>query len=79
MRAIPDEFFRSFKPDLIVIIEKADDTIEKTDSRAVEHQRMNRYYGAICSSVAGSALKIIKFREKKMVEAVGELSEILKH
>jgi adenylate kinase len=75
MRAMPDEFFKSFKPDLIVIIEK---DAGKADPKTVEHQRMNRYYGAICSSIAGSALKIIKFRENKTIEAVAELSEILK-
>ena len=74
MRAMPDEFFKSFNPDLIFIIEKD----EGKDPKTMEHQRMNRYYGAICSSIAGSALKIIKFRENKTVEAVGELSEILK-
>jgi adenylate kinase len=76
MRAIPDDFFRTFKPDSVVIIEKAN---EKDDEISAEHQRMNRYYGAIYSSVSGSALSIIKFNEKKMVDAVGELSEIIKH
>jgi adenylate kinase len=79
MGAVPDQFFRSFKPDLMVILEKADDTLEKNDLKTVEHQRINMYYGTIYSSVAGSALKIIKFRENKMIDAVAELSEIIKH
>ncbi len=78
MRTMPDEFFRSFKPDSIVILEKEDaglGTVMKTN----EHQHINRYYGAMCSSLCGSTLKIIKFREKKMMEAVEELSDLLKH
>lgn len=79
IRAVPDGFFRSFKPDMIVIFEKADETVEKNDLKTIEHQRINRYYGTIYSSIAGSALKIIKFKEKKMIDAVGELSELIKH
>ena len=79
MRALPDEFFRGFKPDSIVILEKSDDMLQKADAKTAEHQRINRYYGTIYSSIAGSALKIIEFNEKKMIDAVLELSEIVKH
>jgi adenylate kinase len=77
VRAIPDEFFRSFKPDTLVILEKADDLIAKDDA-AIEHQKINRYYASIYASAAGSALKIIKFRDRKMIDSVKELSELLK-
>ncbi len=76
LRMVPDDFFRSFKPDSIVILEK--DEPAGKDAATSEHQRINRYYGAFCSSVAGSALKIIKFNEKKMVDAVGELGEVFR-
>ncbi|MCX6817277.1 MAG: AAA family ATPase [Candidatus Aenigmarchaeota archaeon] len=76
VRAIPDEFFRSFRPDSIVVFEKAGDT--PGDDKTNEHQRINRYYASIYSSASGSALKIIKFHEKKMMDSMKELGEMLK-
>lgn len=78
MRTMPDEFFHSFKPDNIVILEKEEAgsvTVTKTN----EHQHINRYYGAMYSSLCGSTLKIIRFREKRMMKAVEELSDLIKH
>lgn len=75
VRAIPDDFFRSFRPDSIVVFEKA---VAADDDKTDEHQRINRYYASIYSSASGSALKIIKFREKKMMDSVKELGEMLK-
>jgi adenylate kinase len=74
-RAMPDDFFRSFKPDMIVLIEKTED---KIDQKIAEHQLINRYYAAIASAAAGSSLKIIKFRENRMMETVEELSAVMK-
>lgn len=74
IRAMPDGFFRSFKPDNIVILESESNSNLKSN----EHENINRYYGTVSSSVSGSVLKIIRFREKKMMEAVKELSHILK-
>ncbi len=78
VRVIPDEFFHSFKPDNIVILEK-DDTRDKIDSKTSEHQHINRYYGTVYSSICDSVLKIIKFRKKRMMDAVEELSDLIKH
>lgn len=75
VRAMPDEFFRSFRPDSIVVFEKAS---APDDDTTDEHQRINRYYASIYSSASGSALKIIKFRAKKMMDSVKELGEMLK-
>lgn len=69
MSVMPDEFFRSFRPDNIVILENA-----KTD----EHENINRYYGTMYSSLSGSVLKIIRFTENRMMNAVVELSGLLK-
>jgi len=78
-RGATDDFFRTFNPDIIVILERYAETGEKTDASTVDHQRINRYYGTIFSSMCGSSLKIIKFRESRMMEAVAELADILKH
>jgi len=72
--ATPETFFQTFKPDVIVIIEK----ITK-DEKTNEHQEINRYYGITYSSMCGSNLKIIRFREDSMMDAVKELSELIKH
>ncbi len=74
MKAIPDNLLQSLKPDNIVILE----TSEGIDPKKDEHQRINRYYGTMYSSVCDSLLKIIKFREKRMMEAVSELGDLLK-
>ncbi|MEE9323647.1 MAG: hypothetical protein V3U72_03805 [Candidatus Aenigmarchaeota archaeon] len=79
MGAIPEEFFRSFKPDNIVILEKGDDAGERIDPKMNEHQHINRYYGAMYSSLCSSVLKIVRFREKRMMEAVKEISDLIKH
>lgn len=78
LKAVPDEFFRSFKPDNIVILER-DDAGGGKDPKTDEHQNVNRYYGTMYSSVCDSVFKIIKFREKKMMEAVEEFSNLIKH
>jgi adenylate kinase len=78
VRGVTEDFFRSFKPDIMVIFEKEGEGKDSIDSATAEQQRINRYFGTIYSSSAGSAIKIIKFREKKMIEAVSELSEVLK-
>lgn len=75
LKAIPDNLLQSLKPDNIVILEISG---EKIDPKKDEHQRINRYYGTMYSSVCDSLLKIIKFRKKRMMEAVGELGDLLK-
>lgn len=79
IRAVPDDFFRSFKPDSIVILEEQPNFNEKTDPAKVEQQHINRYFGTIYSSTSGSTFKIIRFNEKRMMEAVGELSDIIRY
>ncbi len=74
LRALPDEFFTSFKPDNMVILEK-----ETRDEKANEHQRINRYYGVVFSSLCGAALRIIRFREDRTLKAVEELSKVMKY
>ena len=74
--SVPEDFFRSFKPDNIVILEKE---TSEGDYKTDEHQRINRHYGTLYSSMCGSFLKIIKFREKRMMDAVNQLSEVIKH
>lgn len=78
-RAANEEFFRSFKPDIIVILERYAGAGKKIDAATTDHQRINRYYGTIYSSMCGSSLKLIKFRENRMMEAVAELAEVIKH
>jgi adenylate kinase len=75
VRAVSDEFFSSFKPDSIVILERGWGKSSGTD----EQQNINRYYGTMFSSLCGSTLKIINFSEKRMMDAVKELSELIKH
>jgi len=77
--AVPEGFFRSFKPDTIVILERQADLNERLEQRALEQQGINRYFGSIYASLTGSTLKIIRFRERKMMEAVEELGDVLRH
>ena len=79
IRAVPDDFFHAFKPDTVVLLEKYPDFGEKVDHDRLEQQHINRYFGTIYSSFSGSAFKIIKFKEKRMMEAVNELSDIIKY
>jgi adenylate kinase len=72
--AVPDAFFQTFKPDVIVVLEK-----ESEDERTNEQQEVNRYYATTYSSVCGSNLKIIRFSEDRMMEAVKELGDLIKH
>lgn len=72
--AATETFFRTFKPDVIVILE-----MESKDERTNEQQGINRYYGVTYSSICGSNLKIIKFSEDSMMDAVRELSNLIKH
>lgn len=71
---IPQDFFEAFKPDNVVILET-----ETDDDRTNQHQMVNRFYGARYSSKGNSFLRIIRFREGKIMEAVSDLSEVIKH
>jgi len=72
--ATPETFFKTFKPDVIVVVEM----ITK-DEKINEQQAINRHYAATYSSMCGSNLKIVKFREDEMMQAVSELSYLIKH
>ncbi|NIO23020.1 MAG: hypothetical protein GTN38_03270 [Candidatus Aenigmarchaeota archaeon] len=72
--ATPETFFQTFKPDVIVILE-----MESKDERVNEQQGINRYYATTYSSMCGSNLKIIRFREDRMMDAVKELGDLIKH
>jgi len=72
--AAPETFFRTFKPDVIVIIEK-----KSRDEKTNEQQGINMYYATTYSSICGSNLKIIRFAEDRMMDAVKELSDLIKH
>lgn len=72
--ATPEAFFKTFNPDVIVLLE-----MESKDERINEQQEVNRYYAATYSSVCGSNLKIIRFREDRMLGAVKELSDLIKY
>jgi adenylate kinase len=72
--AVPETFFQTFKPDVIVILE-----MDSKDERIKEQQGINRYYAATYSSLCGSNLKIIRFSEDRMLDAVKELSDLIKH
>jgi adenylate kinase len=78
VRVLPEEFFRSFKPDCIVLLEMQQDGWGKIDPEKIEHQHINRYFAMVYASLIGSTFKIIRFREKKMLDAVESLSDILK-
>jgi adenylate kinase len=79
IRAVPDDFFHAFKPDTVVILEQHPDFGEKIDQDKIEQQQINKYFGTIYSSFSGSTFKIIKFKEKRMLEAVNELSEVIRY
>ena len=72
--AITETFFKTFKPDVIVILE-----MESKKEKTSEQQEINRYYGVTYSSICGSNLKVIKFSENRMMDAVRELSDLIKH
>jgi len=72
--ATPETFFQTFKPDVIVILET-----ESKDEKTNEQQGINRYYAATYSSMCGSNLKIIRFGEDRMMGAVKELVDLIKH
>jgi adenylate kinase len=72
--ATPEAFFQTFKPDVIVLLE-----IDSVDEKRNEQQGINRYYATTYSSMCGSNLKIIRFKEDKMLDAVKELSDLIKH
>jgi len=83
--ALSDEFFRSFRPDVIVLIEKQKlkkkpngDVVDVLDPQSAEHQTINRHFAAVYSSISGSAIKIIKLSEEKTMDAVSALTEIIK-
>jgi adenylate kinase len=79
IRAVPDDFFHAFKPDTVVLLERHPDFGEKADHEKLEQQQINRYFGTIYSSFSGSSFKIIRFKEKRMLEAVNELSDIIRY
>jgi adenylate kinase len=71
---LPDSFFRVFKPDMLVILEKEDSGDEHTE----EYQNINRYYGVSYALMCSAGLKIIKVKEDEMMKAVEELSSLIK-
>ncbi|NIO19272.1 MAG: hypothetical protein GTN76_00620 [Candidatus Aenigmarchaeota archaeon] len=72
--ATSEAFFKTFNPDVIVLLE-----MESKDEKTNEQQGINRYYATTYSSMCGSNLKIIRFKEDKMLDAVKELSDLIKH
>lgn len=78
VHTIPDTFFRVYKPDMIVIFEKVFMAGEDEDESLIEHQKMSRDFAVNYALLSGSMLKIIKFRENNMMDAVNELSAIIK-
>ncbi|MCK5023136.1 MAG: hypothetical protein KAS04_03110 [Candidatus Aenigmarchaeota archaeon] len=74
MVSIPGDFFETFKPDNIVILEKKTD-----DKKTIEQQNINRHYAARYSAECNSFLNIIKFDENRLMGAVEKLSEVIKH
>lgn len=78
LRSLTEEFFRSFKPDAIILLELHPDSFGKMDIDKIEHQHINRHFGLTYASIIGSVFKVIRFREKKMLDAVEALSNIIK-
>jgi len=78
VHTIPDTFFRVYKPDMIIMFEKVFGQGENEDEALIEHQKMNRDFAVNYALLSGSMLKIIKFREKKMMDAVNEFCAVIK-
>ena len=73
LACLPDDFFRVFRPDAIVLLEK--DGLEDDDR---EHQRLNRNYAANYALMSGASLKIIKMSKDNMMNAVRELGNMIR-
>ncbi|MCD6591220.1 MAG: hypothetical protein J7K72_04590 [Candidatus Aenigmarchaeota archaeon] len=79
IQAMPKDFFETFKPSVMVILEKMPGVGQRLVPEVVEQQQVNRFYAFACSLTSGALLKIIKFREKRILDAVESLIGVLKY
>ncbi len=73
IHTLPDSFFRVYKPDIIVVLERV-----SPGGEVPELQKVSRDFAINYAMLSGSMLKIIKFREDNMMDAVNELSTLIK-
>lgn len=72
--AVPESFFKIYKPDLIILLEK----VPKKNRDLKEHQELNRYYGAFYSLAAGAILRIIRVDDNNIMDAVNNISKLIR-
>lgn len=78
---VPAEFFKTFKPDVIILMEADPKDVAKTEEEAREireRQEINRHYATVYSMSFGSVLKIIRLKKGNVTGAVSELLETMK-
>jgi adenylate kinase len=73
-QTLPEKFFSVFKPDLLVLLEM--EGAEEPD--VAENHELDRHYCTSYSLSGGSMIRIIKVKGSKMLDAVKELSDLMK-
>lgn len=82
MPLITDDFFDTFKPDVIISMELDPRTITRDPKKLEDiknHQDLNRHYNVLFSSKCGSMLRVINVDLGNITKAVREISEIIRN
>ena len=78
---VTDNFFRVFKPDIIVLIEGFPEELGIKPEKAMdmrEHQAVNRVTAIQYASELGIPLKVIRLKKSEATKCIQELYELLK-